>query len=151
MRRRTPRAAASKKPWMPRKVSIVRGEDLAVGVRLALDADVAAGRTYFVADPTPHAVDDLLARIAAAVGRRTVAVRVPDPLLRVAGVVAEEAARLRGKRPLFSRDKAAEFLAAGWVCDPARAMRELGWRPSRPIDESLAETARWYRERGWIA
>ncbi len=134
-----------------RRVSIVRGEDLAVGIRLALDADVAAGRTYFVADPAPYAVDDLIARIAAAVGRRTISVRVPDALLRVAGAVAEEVARRRGRRPLFSRDKAAEFLAPGWVCDPGRAMRELGWRPSRPIDESLRETARWYRERGWIA
>src|SRR6185503_2201530 len=34
-----------------RRVSIVHGEDLAVAVRLALGAEAAAGRTYFVADP----------------------------------------------------------------------------------------------------
>jgi len=135
----------------PRRVSIVHGEDLAVGVRLALDADVAAGRTYFVADPGACTIDELLARICAAVGRRAVRVRVPEPALRVLGALAEEVARWRGERPLFSRDKVAEFLAPGWVCDPGRAMRELGWRPARPLDEGLAATARWYRERGWIA
>jgi len=135
----------------PRRVSIVHGADLAAGIRLALDADRAAGRTYFVADPAPYAIDDLIARIAAAVGGRTRRVRVPDPVLRAAGVLAEEIARWRGATPLFSRDKAREFLAEGWVCDPRRAMDELGWRPARTLDEGLAATARWYRERGWIA
>jgi nucleoside-diphosphate-sugar epimerase len=134
----------------PRRVSIVHGEDLAAGVRLALDADRAAGRTYFVADPASHAIDDLISRIAAAVGGRTRRVRLPEPVVRAAGVLAEEVARWRGATPLFSRDKAREFLAEGWVCDPRRAMDELGWRPARTLDEGLAATVRWYRERGWI-
>lgn len=133
-----------------RRVSIVHGEDLAVGIRLALDADLAAGRTYFIADPESYPIDELLARIAAAVGGRTRALRVPEPLVRAAGVIAEEAARLRGATPAFSRDKVREFLADGWVCDPSRAMRELGWRPARSLGEGLAATARWYREHGWI-
>jgi len=135
----------------PRRVSIVHGEDLAAGIRLALDVDRAAGRTYFVADPESYAIDDLIARIARAVGGRTRAVRVPEPILRVAGVVAEEIARWRGATPPFSRDKAREFLAEGWVCDPSRAMDELGWKPARTLDEGLAATARWYREHGWIS
>lgn len=135
---------------MPRPVSIVHGADLAAGIRLALDAPGAAGRTYFIGDPDPRPIDELLARIAAAVGGRTRVVRVPEPLVRLAGVVAEEAARWSGATPLFSRDKVREFLAEGWVCDPGRAMRELGWRPARSLDEGLAATARWYHERGWI-
>jgi nucleoside-diphosphate-sugar epimerase len=135
----------------PRRVSIVHGEDLAAGVRLALDADRAAGRTFFIADPEPHTIDDLIARIAAAVGGRARPLRVPDAVVRAAGVVAEEIARWRGVTPLFSRDKAREFLADGWVCDPRRAMDELGWKPARTLDEGLAATARWYRERGWIS
>ena len=135
----------------PRRVSIVHGEDLAAGIRLALDADIAAGRTYFVADPDAYDINDLIARIAAAVGGRTRAVSVPEPVLRLIGAALEEVARWRGETPLFSRDKAAEFLAEGWVCDPERAMRELGWRPARTLEEGLAATAAWYRERGWIA
>jgi nucleoside-diphosphate-sugar epimerase len=77
-------------------------------------------------------------------------VRLPEPVVRAAGVLAEEVARWRGATPLFSRDKAREFLAEGWVCDPRRAMDELGWRPARTLDEGLAATVRWYRERGWI-
>ncbi len=134
----------------PRSLSLVHGEDLAAAIRLALTSDTAAGRTYFVADPRPYELDDVLRRIAAAVGVRTRTLRVPDPVVRVAGAVAEEVARMRGAVPRFSRDKAVEFLSPGWVCDASRAGGELGWAPARTLDEGLASTARWYRERGWI-
>jgi nucleoside-diphosphate-sugar epimerase len=134
----------------PRRVSIVHGEDLARAVRLALDAAAAAGSTYFVANAESYEVDELIARIAAAVGGRTLAVRLPDAVVRAAGALAEEVARWRGAVPLFSRDKAREFLATGWVCDASRAAADLGWRPRWSLDEGLAQTAAWYRERGWI-
>jgi nucleoside-diphosphate-sugar epimerase len=133
-----------------RRISIVHGEDLADAIARALESDAAAGRTYFVADPDSHVLDDVLARIAASVGRRTRTVRVPEPVVRVAGALAEEVARWRGEAPLFSRDKAAEFLAEGWVCDASRVARELAWAPARSLEEGIAETARWYRARGWI-
>ncbi len=134
----------------PRRVSIVHGADLADAVVRALDGPAAAGRTYYVANPEAHAMDALLARIGAAVGRRGVALPLPECAVRAAGVVAEEVARLRGRVPTFSRDKAREFLAPGWVCDPARAALELDWTPRWDLDEGLAATAAWYRAAGWL-
>src|SRR5262245_20355996 len=134
----------------PRRVSIVHGEDLARAIGLALASDAAAGRTYYVANTDSYEVDDLIARIASAVGGRTRPVRIPDALVRAAGALAEEVARWRGVVPLFSRDKAREFLATGWVCDPSRAAADLGWRPRHGLDDGLAQTAAWYREHGWI-
>lgn len=134
----------------PRRVSIVHGEDLACAIRLALKAPAAAPKTYFVANAESYEVDDLIGRIASAVGGRTLSLRLPDPLVRAAGAIAEEVARWRGAVPQFSRDKAREFLANGWVCDPSLAAAELGWRPRWTLDEGLAQTAAWYRERGWI-
>ncbi len=134
----------------PRAVSIVHGADLAEGVRLALESPAAAGRTYHVANEASHAMDDLLAAIAVAVGRRAFPVRVPDVVVRAAGVLSEEIARVRGVVPTFSRDKVREFLAPGWVCDATRAREELGWRPRFGLHEGLRATADWYREHGWI-
>lgn len=133
-----------------RRVSIVHGEDLARAIVLALTTETAAGRTYFVANGESYEIDDLIARIAAAVGGRPRTVRLPEPLVHAAGALAEEFARWRGVVPLFSRDKVCEFLATGWVCDPSRAALDLGWRPRWSLDEGLAQTAAWYRERGWI-
>ena len=133
-----------------RRISIVHGEDLARGVVAALEAPAAAGRTYYVANPDSHTMNDLLGRIVTAVGRSAVAVSVPEFAVRAAGVVAEEIARVRGVVPTFSRDKVREFLASGWVCDAARARADLGWTPSHAIDAGLRTTADWYRERGWL-
>jgi nucleoside-diphosphate-sugar epimerase len=75
---------------------------------------------------------------------------VPEPLVRLAGVLLEETARWGDRVPLFSRDKTAEFLAPGWVCEVGRVRSELGWKPGRTLEQGLRETARWYRERGWL-
>ncbi len=131
-------------------VSIVHGADLAQGIRAALESSAAAGRTYYVANDESHSMDDLLARISRALGVPARVVRLPRCLLRLAGVLAEEVARLRGETPPFSRDKVREFLAPGWVCDSSRAAQDLGWRATHALDEGLAETAAWYREQSWI-
>jgi nucleoside-diphosphate-sugar epimerase len=133
-----------------RAISMVHGPDLARGIVLALASDRAAGRTYHVADPVPVDLHDALSWIAEAVGRPTRVLPVPEVLVRAVGVVAEESARLAGRVPEFSRDKVAEFLAAGWVCDTARARDELGWTPASSLRPALEETARWYRANGWI-
>ncbi|MCS6780944.1 MAG: dTDP-glucose 4,6-dehydratase [Geminicoccaceae bacterium] len=39
-----------------------------------------------------------------------------------------------------------------YAIDPSRLERELGWRPSRSLEEGLRETVRWYLEnRAWLA
>jgi nucleoside-diphosphate-sugar epimerase len=133
-----------------RKVSIIHGIDLARGVLAAREAPAAAGRTYYLANGESHSLDDLLGRIARAVGGKGVTVPVPEFAVRAAGVVAEEVARLRGVVPTFSRDKVREFLAPGWECDATRAREELGWEPAFAIDDGLRATASWYRDHGWI-
>lgn len=134
-----------------RRASIVHVEDLARGVADALAAPAAVGRTYFLANETTLSIDDLLGAIATAVGRARLPVRVPEPILRAAGVVVEEVARLRGVVPDFSRDKAREFLARSWDCDPRRAREELGWEARVELARGLAETAAWYEREGWFA
>lgn len=133
-----------------RDLSMVHGPDLAQAIRAALESDRAPGRTYYVADPEPLDLHRALEWIAAAVGRPTRSVTIPEALVRAVGLLAEETARLVGRVPEFSRDKVAEFLAPGWVCDSARARDELGWAPRAPLRTAMAATAAWYRDHGWI-
>jgi len=133
-----------------RDLSMVYGPDLAAAIATAVGSHRAAGRTYHVADPRPVSLDQALEWIAEAVGRSGPRITIPEAVVRAAGFVAEEVARFRGRLPEFSRDKVAEFLADGWVCDASRACDELEWAPVRPLRESMAETAAWYRREGWI-
>jgi hypothetical protein len=49
---------------------------------------------------------------------------------------------------VFSREKADEMLAEGWVCDLTGSERLLP--RATTLAEGTAETARWYRTQGWI-
>jgi len=133
-----------------RAVSLVHVEDLARGILGALESPAAAGRTYYLANRESHAMDELMARINAAVGGRSVSIRVPEAVLHGAAVAVDEVARFLGIVPKLSVDKARELLASGWACDSSRAARELGWEARIPLDEGLRSTAVWYRSNGWL-
>lgn len=133
-----------------RDLSMVYGPDLAAAVAAAAASERAAGRIYHVADPEVVDVHRAIAWIAEAVGRPTRPIVLPDALVHAVGLVAEEVARFRGRVPEFSRDKAAEFLATGWVCDVTRARDELGWAPRLSLRAAFAESAAGYRAEGWI-
>jgi nucleoside-diphosphate-sugar epimerase len=55
-----------------------------------------------------------------------------------------------GRAPLLDGDKANELLAPGWACSSQALRRDAGWAAEIPLDEGLAETARAYREAGWL-
>ena len=50
----------------------------------------------------------------------------------------------------LDRKLAAQVLAPGWVCDPAKARERLGFEARTPLAESIAAAAGWYRERGLL-
>jgi hypothetical protein len=64
--------------------------------------------------------------------------------------VNEGVAGIFGRSPAFNREKAEEMLAPGWVCDLAEGARLLPAERATPLAAGMAETVRWYRERGWL-
>jgi hypothetical protein len=67
---------------------------------------------------------------------------------RLPAAVAERLGGVLKTGGVFSREKADEMLAEGWVCDLAGSERLLP--RATPLAEGTAETARWYRTQGWI-
>lgn len=133
-----------------RLLSLVSARDLAGGLMLAMQSAATSGQTYYVAHPEPLSMVDVGRLVARAIGVRAFEAPVPDPLLRAAAALAEVPQRI-ARRPLpFNRDKAREMCQTGWVCDPSRAERELGFKAQTGHAEGLAEAARWYREQGWL-
>jgi nucleoside-diphosphate-sugar epimerase len=132
-----------------RALQLVHARDLARALVMAATEPGAAG-VYHVADPTPYAWEEIVELVASAVGRRARPVHVPETLVRVAASLAGWAGGMVGRTPAFNRDKAEELLARAWLCDTSRARGELGWRSEIELASGLDETARWYREHGWL-
>jgi dihydroflavonol-4-reductase len=130
-----------------RRIQMIYAPDLAGA--LAAAADVEPG-TYPVADPETPRWSEVVDAIAEAVGRRPLRITLPPPLVRGGAAVTEGVAGIFGRSPAFNREKAEEMLAPGWVCDLAEGARLLPAEWATPLAEGVAETVRWYRERGWL-
>lgn len=146
----------ARRGWLPlpsgpeRHYSIVFAPDLAEGILRASEAPLPSGEILPLVNPEPVTWLDLGRRIAAALGRPARPLRLPLPIVSAAGAAADLAARLRRRPAIFSSQKVLEMLAPAWVASGEKARRLLGWAPPTPLDEALARTARWYRERGWL-
>jgi dihydroflavonol-4-reductase len=125
--------------------------DLVDGILAAVRAPGASGRAYFLTHPKACTWSDLAGAAARIMHRRPRVVRIPVPVARAVGYVAETWSRITGKPGIISREKIDEALCACWTCDHRRAAAELGFNAATPLEEGLAKALAWYKEAGWLA
>jgi len=137
-------------PAGPRRlIQMVHVGDLAEALALAGEARGATG-IYHVAEPRAYDWGEVVEWIGRAVGRRPKVVKIPGGIVAAAAAINERAASLLGRSTMFNRDKVRELLAPGWLCETEALRREYGFTPRIPLPEGLAQTAAWYRARGWL-
>jgi nucleoside-diphosphate-sugar epimerase len=134
----------------PRRFSHIYVGDLVDGLIAAADRAGAGGKIYYVADATPVSWDEFGNVAARLMGRKLRTIAIPEKAAYALGLCAESWARLSGRPGILSRDKVREACCAGWVCDPGRACRELGFRASTGLEQGLSRTLDWYKEAGWL-
>lgn len=105
--------------------------NLADAVMRCLDAPPARGQTYLLSDGADISTPELLARLAAHLGRRARIWPVPLALLRAFGI-------------LLGKSAAIDRLTGSLVVDTSTIHGQLGWTPPYSLDDGLRETARWY-------
>ncbi|MGH7467493.1 MAG: NAD-dependent epimerase/dehydratase family protein [Longimicrobiales bacterium] len=132
-----------------RPLQMVHARDLARAVVMAATADRARG-VYHIAEPSAHTWEEICRMLAGAVARRARLVKVPAALITAAAVLSEGWGKLIRQPSIFSRDKARELLAPGWLCETEAAQRDIGFRTEIPLEQGLSETAKWYRAHGWL-
>jgi len=132
------------------EITLVHASDLARALVAAATSRAALGGTYHAAHPDPVTQRALAEAVGRAVGRPVRCLRLPAPLVRGVLSVAGGVARALGRAPLLDGDKANELLAPGWVCSSEALRRDAGWAAEIPLDRGVAETARAYREAGWL-
>ncbi|MFF8386908.1 NAD-dependent epimerase/dehydratase family protein [Streptomyces kanasensis] len=124
--------------------SLLHVDDLCEGLLAAAvtggtahPADPHSG-LYQLSDGREHVFADLVRAAGSALRRRPVRVlRVPAPLVRAAGALAEAATLPFGKVPPFNRDKAREAVWPAWTASPERARRELGFAHRVEFEDGL--------------
>jgi len=82
-----------------------------------------------------------------ALGRRVATVSTSRPILDICARIDRLVRRDRAK---LTADRVAYFCHPDWMVDPGRGTPESLWRPGIDTEQGLADTARWYREAGWL-
>jgi 2-alkyl-3-oxoalkanoate reductase len=132
-----------------RPLQMVHVTDLALALVRAVSAARASG-VYHIAERRMYTWEEVGRLVGEAVGRRVRVVKVPAGLISGLAAVSEWAAGAAGSSSIFNRDKAREMLAPGWLCDTEAAKADLGYEAEIGLAEGLRETARWYRDHGWL-
>jgi len=131
------------------QLSLVHVRDLVRGLADLGESDATAGETYFVSSEAHYSWNEIRETILGALGRGALRVNVPRPLVGVVGMAAEAVGKAFGTYPPLNREKAREAKAA-WLCSPAKAQRDVGYRQTVSLDEGMRETVAWYRAHGWL-
>jgi nucleoside-diphosphate-sugar epimerase len=151
-------------PILPPKGSrytVIHAEDLVQGLisaarngeRINADAPVdptGTGVYYIGADSHPT-YKELGELISAGLGRKRVLMfQVPRTITWIVASIYELGSRIRRKPSIVSFDKARDAFAGSWVCSSEKAVEQLGFKPSKSIEQRMRQTADWYLEHGWL-
>ncbi len=129
--------------------SVIQVHDLVTAIIAAIDRRLE-GDTIFVAHPRPATTRQLSESVRDAVGRTTVTIPVPMSLTRLAAWAGDVAGGLTGRPQVINSRRYAEMSADGFVCRVDYLHDRLGVVAQIELKDGMAETAAWYREKGWL-
>ena len=91
---------------------------------------------------------EILATVAAAVGRRPPRIRIPRQALMPFAHMTEAVARVTGREPMLTRD-GLRMSKNKMFFSSAKAEAELGYR-ARPYREGIIDAIEWFRRAGYL-
>ena len=118
--------------------------EAAIGV--AENSDCGFG-PFAVCDGNTYTFEVWASKIEAALGRKTVTIRIPRWLLRRAAWWNE---LLSPTMPIFNRDKAREMSCRVWTCTCDALHAETGFAPKYDLAAGARLTIDWYRKHKWL-
>lgn len=124
-------------------------DNLVDAFMLAEQPDLGLGQAYLIADEHHVEIEDLVRRVARAMGTKVKIPHYPIWPLVVAGHVVEKACKPFGiSPPIFPRR--VDWFRLDRAFDIGKAKRELGYNPKIGLDEGLRRAYAWYRAEGML-
>ena len=124
-------------------------DDLVDGIVLCGERPEAVGEVFILAGERYTTLNELLERVAGALGRPKPFGRLPLWPLLGAATVCEAVCRPLGIDPPLHRRRT-DFFTKDRAFTSEKARRALGYEPKVDLDTGLARTAAWYRATGLL-
>jgi dihydroflavonol-4-reductase len=140
-------AAQGKMPaFVDTGLNIVHVDDVAAGHLLAFDKGKSGERYILGGDNLGLA--QILALVAADVGRRPPKIKLPIGGLMPLAILAESLARVTGREPFVTRD-GLKMARKKMFFSSAKAETELGYR-HRPAQQAIHDAIGWFHQEGML-
>ncbi|MFU8804589.1 MAG: NAD-dependent epimerase/dehydratase family protein [Bradymonadaceae bacterium] len=130
-------------------LSLIHAYDLADAIVSCLD-DHPSGSIFPVDDGQTYTWIELSDEVARAMGKNSLKLKIPPLFFHIGARLSELYGRVSKEAVIFTPDKVKEMAQPSWVCGHERIRETLGWQPRWPLERGAHQTARWYREHGWI-
>lgn len=137
--------------FKPREINMVHVSDVVALCLLLAEKDAAVGEVFYVGGKENITYDTVTRTIAKALGKRTLTIRIPIPLMYGVALFPHIKGKLTGRMGLLNLDKVREMNQPSWALSIEKARRLLGYQPEIGLDEGLAEAVDWYRREGWLS
>ncbi len=135
----------------PRRYSFVHVDDLVQGiVKTGVSETIRSGETFYISGDGEFSWEEAMRLIARGMEKQAVPVRLPIVAMKGAAALCTAYSKAFGKVLPFSLDKIKEIEAPAWTCSNQKAKTALGFEPYWTLERGLAQTAKWYRENGWL-
>jgi dihydroflavonol-4-reductase len=138
------------RPNAAQALSVVYAQDLAEAVVACLFRPETAGQTYFTASPELVTSRGMAEEIARQMRRWTIPFPIPAPVLWIVCLLTQFFSQLTRKPALLNLQKYQELRAPGWVCDPSKLQKEIGFACKTGLQQGIAQTLHWYTRERWL-
>ncbi|MDI6800439.1 MAG: NAD(P)-dependent oxidoreductase [Thermodesulfovibrionales bacterium] len=126
--------------------SFIYIEDLINGIILSTLNTEAEGEIFFMSDGNIYSSDDIIDAVSDAVQKKPLKLSMPRFIMPLLGFISE---KTRGVN-IINPDKIKEMRHSYWICDVAKAVSVLKFKPKVKIKEGTRWTADWYRIHRWL-
>lgn len=133
-----------------RYAHLVYVKDLVRGMVQAAESAETIGKTYFLAEDRAYSWQEISDLIAQSLGKKPLKVPVPLSLARFSAILSEAGAWVSQKPTQFTRQKVSEMSRRYWTVSALAAKKDFRFCCQYDLAQGIAETARWYKDNGWL-
>lgn len=136
--------------FKPKEMSLIHVRDLVQGMYLAATNEKSVGQIYFLGSLECYNWKQLGEIASKAMNKKTIALKIPHFVIFILGFFGQLLESWFGMDVALNKDRAYRITRPSWYCDSSKAVRELGFQQTVPIEEGFKATIDWYKEHKWL-
>ena len=136
--------------FTPKEMSLIHVRDLVQGMFQAATNENSVGEVYFLGSLECYNWKQLGDYASKAMNKKTWTIKIPHFVIFILGFFGQILESWFGMDVALNKDRAYRITRPSWYCNSGKAVKELGFQQTVPIEEGFKSTIDWYKEKGWL-